>query len=252
MKKMLFFVSAAVFITGCGIQLNSDVASERDVYKATYTAVPVKIDGDLNDFVWQQTPAYQLALAKDKAGNIPAEQGSVKFAWDDEYFYLAADFLDSDIVAQRQDDQQLHYRYGDLCELFLKPKEQTYYWELYVTPAGNKSSFLWPSRGYLGLPDCLEKYSCNLKVAAKNMGTLNMWRDVDTGWKAEMAMPINELEAYGYGFGVGQKWTILVSRYNYSRCLDPRERSMAPQLSKTYYHLYEEYAELELVSNLKR
>jgi hypothetical protein len=70
---------------------------------------------------------------------------------------------------------------------------------------------------------------------------------VDKGWRAEMAMPLKDLRAYGAEFTPGANWKILVGRYNYSRYLDAIELSMTPQLSKTNYHLYEEYADLEIV-----
>lgn len=182
-----------------------------------------------------------MSLSKDKicAGQELKESGSVKFAWDDKYFYLAADLKDSDIIVQGDKDEMHHYNYGDVCELFLKPKNYSYYWELYVTPAGNKNSFFYPSKGYLGLPDCLDKYSCKLKVSSQCNGTLNNWQDRDIGWTAEMAMPIKDLEAFGYKFGTGQDWTILVGRYNYSKYLENKELSMAPQLPVTSYHLTE-------------
>lgn len=255
MKDLTIFsvLLATVLLSGCINNFESEVVFMSKIHEAIYTDMPVNIDGILDDPIWQQAPSYPLCLSKDKIenGEILKEQGNVKFAWDDKNFYLAVDFKDSDIIAQGQEDQMHHYRYGDVCELFLKPKNEIYYWELYATPASRKSSFFWPSRGYLGLPDCLEKYSCGLKVAAQCNGTMNNWQDKDTGWTAEMAMPIKDLEAYGYKFGPDQEWTILVGRYNYSRYLDPKELSMTPQLSKTSYHLYEEYAELKLVKSLE-
>jgi hypothetical protein len=219
------------------------------VYKALYSNQPVKVDGKLDDAVWQQTPSYPMHLSKDKtdSSEILQESGQVQFAWDEEYFYLAADFEDSDIIAQGMRDQMHHYQYGDVCELFLKPADETYYWELYVTPAGNKSRFFYPSRGYLSLPDCLDKCTLGLKVGTICNGTLNTWQDKDTGWTAEMAVRVKDLQRYGADFGPGSKWTVLVGRYNYSRYLDETELSMSPRLSKTSFHLYEEYAELEFV-----
>jgi hypothetical protein len=59
------------------------------------------------------------------------------------------------------------------------------------------------------------------------------------------------LEAYGCKFGPGWDWVILVGRYNDLRYLENRELSMAPQLSRTSYHLTREYAELEFVRHKK-
>ncbi len=236
------------FLFGCAKELN-EVKQMSDTYKAVYTDQPVIIDGKLDDKVWQQAPSYPMFLSKDNidSGKTLQEKGHVKFAWDEDYFYLAADFEDSDLIAQGKEDEMHHYKYGDLCELFLKPKDQSYYWELYATPAEKKSTMFWPSRGHLGLPDSLEKYTSGLRVAAQCNGTLNNWQDKDTGWTVEMAMPIKDLEAYGYKFGPGYDWTILVGRYNYSRYLNETELSMSPQLSRTAYHLYEEYASIEFV-----
>jgi hypothetical protein len=135
---------------------------------------------------------------------------------------------------------------GDLMELFLKPEDHTWYWELYATPRGKKTSFWFPGRGRLGLESCY-KYECGLRVAAQVQGTLNNWQDKDIGWTVEVAMPIKDLTARGEKFGPGARWTILVARYNYSRYLPWVENSATSQLSKTNYHLLEEYRPLKLV-----
>jgi hypothetical protein len=243
--KLIIILLTCLYLSGCSRELTSEVKA----YKARYAKQRVVIDGKLDDDIWQQTPSYPMYLSKNKIeqGEILQETGKVRFAWDDDYFYVAADFQDSDIVAQGREDQMHHYKYGDLCELFLKPTNESYYWELYVTPADKKSSFFYPSRSYLGLPDCLEKYTCGLTVTAECNGTLNDWQQKDDRWMAEMAMPIKDLEAYGYKFSSGWRWTILVGRYNYSRDLNQTELSMTPQLSRTFFHIYEEYGILELI-----
>ncbi len=239
-----------VMMSGCSCgmlksknQLNGSVAT------AHYTSVPLQLDGKLDDAIWQNAQVYSLNLPQDKlnSGMSLQGQGKVQFAWDNDFFYIAASFQDSDIIAQGKEDNMYHYQYGDLCEVFLKPANESYYWELYVTPAGKKTSFFYPSRGYSGLPSCIDDYKCNLKVAAQCQGTLNNWHDKDISWTAEMAMPIKDLQAYGAQFIYKASWKILVGRYNYSRYLDNVELSMAPQISKTRYDLYEEYADLELV-----
>ncbi len=241
-------VNLLFFISGCTFN-NFKVDSMKNIMKAFYSDQPVIVDGVLNEPVWQKAIAYPMYISKDKvnAGEKLMEKGEIRIAWDKNFFYLASSFEDSDIVAQGKDDQMHHYRYGDVCELFLKPANDSYYWELYATPLGKKTSFFYPSRGYLGLPGCLEDYSCGLQVAAKCQGTLNNWHDKDKGWTAEMAMPIKDLEAFGGKFTQGTNWRILIGRYNYSRYLEEVELSMTPQISKTNFHQYEEYTELELV-----
>jgi len=169
-----------------------------------------------------------------------AESGEVRLVWDDKYFYAGIKFYDSDIIAKGKEDQMHHYKLGDLVELFLKPEDQTWYWELYATPGNKKTSFRLPERGNLTLR------SCGLRVAAHCKGTLNNSRNRDRYWTAEMAMPIKDLINPDQEFAPGSNWRILVARYNYTRHLSVPELSMVPQISKTNYHLHEEYGVLEL------
>lgn len=218
---------------------------EQPVMRAQYSATPVNIDGVLDDKVWRQAASYPLNLSKDNTANGRKliEPGFIKLAWDKENLYLAVDFSDSDIVAEGEEDQIHHYKFGDLAELFLKPADRTWYWELYVTPRGKKTTFWFPGRGRLGL-ESNNKAASGLQVAASCSGTLNEWKDNDKGWTAEMAMPVKDLTALGQKFGPGSDWTILIGRYNYGVSLPEKELSTHPQLSKTSYHLYEEYAKL--------
>ncbi|UCG16384.1 MAG: carbohydrate-binding family 9-like protein [Phycisphaerales bacterium] len=214
---------------------------------AHYAAAPVTVDGRLDEPIWARAPAYRLHLSSDRAntGQSVIEGGEVRLARDQRYLYLAARFADSDIVAEGDADQLAHWQKGDVCELFLKPEGQTWYWELYVTPRSHKSSYWFPGRGRLGVPSCFD-YTCGLKAAAQCVGTVNEWRDEDSEWTAELAMPIQDLTARGERFEPGARWRVLIGRYNYSRYLPGPELTMTPRLSKTNYHLIDEFAVLEL------
>jgi len=241
-------VVSLAFLPGCGVLFEKEGEPVPPSFVARHTTTPIKIDGVLDDQAWQEAAVYQLTLGKDrvKDGKVLAEPGEARIAWDDTYLYVSVKYEDSDIVAEGEEDQLHHYRMGDLAELFIKPEDETWYWELYVTPAGKKTSFWFPGRGRCGL-DSGWDYQCGLQVAAKCEGTLNKWEDKDTCWTGEMAMPIEDLTARGETFAPGAKWRIFVSRYNFSRYLPHKELSMTPQLAKTSYHRYEEYAYLELV-----
>ncbi|MFH1615347.1 MAG: carbohydrate-binding family 9-like protein [Planctomycetota bacterium] len=220
---------------------------------AKYTKVPVKIDGRLDDSAWKNAAVYTMHLSKDKlaGGQKLRENGQVRMAWDDNYFYLGIKFQDSDITATGDKDQIHHYQYGDLCELFLKPAGKDNYVELYVTPLNKKTSFYIPNQKQYGAPGSLDDYDCSLQVAAYiGKGTLNKRDDRDEWWSAEMAMPVKDLERLGEQVESGAQWRILVARYNYSRFFgegnDEIEYSMTPGLSGTSYHLIKEYAVLKL------
>jgi len=245
---MLGAVSGLFPSGGCAASGETARLARPPVMTARYARTPIKVDGLPDEAAWKKAKAYGLSLdrANTEAGEVLVEPGEVRLAWDEKYLYLAVKFHDSDIVAEGERDQLDQYKAGDTAELFLKPEDRTWYWELHVTPAGGKTSFWYPGRGRLGLPSCRE-YACGLRAAAHCAGTLNNWLDTDRYWTAEMAMPVKDLTARGEHFGPGARWRILVGRYNYGRGLPKKELSMVPRLSKTWFHFYEEFAALELV-----
>ena len=250
--ESVYCLAALTFVAGCAAPRPepppapaTPEAPPRATIIARRAPLTVRVDGRLDDAAWMRAEAYPFTLSRKALGSGRAlqEHGEVMVAWDREYLYVAVRFQDSDLVAEGADDQIRHYRLGDVNELFLKPEDQTWYWELYVTPAGKKSHWFMPGRGRLGLESNWD-YQCGMRVAAQCDGTLNNWRDRDKGWTAEMAMPVKDLTARGEAFGPGARWLILLGRYNYSRYLSHKEVSQAPQMSRGNHHRIEEYATL--------
>jgi len=220
------------------------------VVQAVWSETPVVLDGKRDDAIWKSAPSYPLALSQKTATkhSEPQDAGAVQFAWDEDFFYAAFSFRDEDVVQESDKDQTHLYTSGDLAELFLKPEKGTWYWELYAAPNGTQTAFFFPGRGRLGLPSGFT-YPSGLKTSATFDGTLNEWKDRDTGWSAEMAIPRKELADVGIPLDPEHPWRIFVGRYNYSRYLPFKELSMMPAQREDNYHLYEGWADLELVKS---
>jgi hypothetical protein len=246
MKKTLILL-LPVFLIGCSTVSIKTKKENCEIVTAQFANKAVKIDGILDDAIWKQAPVYQLQLVKSKTrkGEKVNEPAEVRFAWDENYFYAGVKLFDSDIVAEGKQNQMHHFDLGDVCEMFLKPENETWYWELYTTPAGKKSSLFILGLGRVGLPSTFN-YKSELDVAAKCHGTLNNGIDKDKYWIAEMAMPVKNLTERGDKFGPGSEWRVMVSRYNYGRYSNHRgaELSSIPQLSSENFHLLKEFAKI--------
>ncbi len=257
-RKFVLFFSISLLLAGCMGKITRKCdkpwqdLSEKPRMIAKYTKEKMEVDGQFLEEVWQRCPVYsmKLANASSETTSEPEEKAEVRLAWDKNYLYVGATLEDSDIKAEGKEDNLHHYRLGDVLEVFLRPADQSHYWELYGTPRSKKTAFFFPMRGcYAATGTEIEAdLDFDMKVAAKNYGTLNESADNDYYWTAEIAIPVEDLTKWCDKFSNKKPWRILVARYNYSDHLEGEspELSMTPQLSRTSYHLLEEYAVLKL------
>ncbi len=211
---------------------------------ATFEAVYLPPDSE--DEVWRDAPEYEFSYSRDRSGR-PREGARVRFAWSEQGLYVRAALDDSFLVSTDRRDEQLHFQSGDVFELFVKPLHDDYYWEMYATPFGNKSTLFFPrEREQMTVAQHLKDHDFHgLDVASET---------ISEGWKTRLFVPVSQLTALGAGWGDGTPWAVFCGRYNYnSEDLQSPELSMAPPLSATNYHLTNEYAELDLLrSSLNR
>ncbi len=252
--------ACAIFLT-LGLTACSSFRSDnRHEIVASYVTYPIRMDGKLEESAWQKTPAYTFVHAesqyqkanpdiKEFFRNGVVEAGTVRLLWNEKYLYIGFEFIDTDVVAEGLTDQKRHFKLGDTAEVFLKPENQSWYWELYVTPRGHKTAYFFLGRGLCGLPG---GYPENLALkgmitAASIQGTLNNSWDKDKKWTAEIAVPLSELTLQGEKLDQNTSWLIFFGRYNYGRYLCVCENSSFPPQRKINYHAHDDYARLKLV-----
>ena len=201
------------------------------------------LDGKLTHSEWQKAAVWEFAAPGDapvQLGGILNEKGCVRALCSDQYLYIGVEMEDSDVVNQGRFHQTHLYRTGDTIELFFKPSTDTYYWEMYGSPQGLKTTFFYPSRSYVFLPES-ELPIPDFEVKTFIDGDLNNWQTVDKGWSIEFKLPLRTFEQYGAKFRSGEVWEFLIARQNYSRRLPRKELSTIPPIAEADFHFIEQY-----------
>lgn len=238
----------ALGFTGCQSLCTS--TSRIDVQRIDESAV---VNGSPDQTAWTAAKATPLRLVamsseRQRIGKVE-KKASVRFLHDSKNLYIAFSAEDEDLVDASQRDGQALHTLSDVVEIFLKPVDEPWYWEIHLTPKGRVSTYWWPSRGYVGLgsqPSVLPRF---IKSSTRVQGTINQSQDHDQGWTAFVTIPFAQLERSGPPRDPSSRWTILVTRYDYSRF---RMKGTGPELSATAalpepnFHLVNEYPRLQL------
>ncbi len=258
-------IAAAAVLSGCCCKTvyesKFDTGTENPKLDIVKAHGLVKIDGIIDEKEWagatvhEMSPAYVYRDPKTTPQKVyanmnlkgrrvdPFQGGSFRFMYDDKYLYVSAFLKDSDVIQYGDVNQSHFYLSGDVLEIFMKPVNAPSYWECYGTPNGKKTSLFFDNRRY---PLHAERSSLmpGMIVAAKVHGTLNNYKDQDTGWSIEIAFPLEQLAKAGRPFKPGEPWTVLVARYNYNygSVESNPHFSTFPELPVVNYHHLEYYS----------
>lgn len=250
--RLALLTAVGLVLTGCAAPRTE--TPETPAATVTRTGQKITLDGNLDEAAWKSTPGHELVrndnytkyppLTARKIARDAYETGVVKFLYDDQYLYVGCVLSDSDVVDHSPKDQEQLYRWSDLVEVFLNSVDGGWYWEIYGSPNNFKSSFFYPGGGMNGMWYCFqpEHLMKDLAVAARVAGTVNDSGDTDKGWNLEMRIPLKEVAAKGIPFAPGQKWRIMVGRYNYGARLNRFQNASYPALPGNNFHLREYYA----------
>ncbi len=256
--RVALMVSLAACLSSCVCSSKCPSQEKSDIVAIRATS-PITIDGKLDEKAWQDAPAHDFVHPAIYLENRPkelqeffskgvVEKGTVKIVYDDKNIYFAFELEDKDILAEGNGVQLHHYRLGDTAEIFLKPLNETWYWELYVTPHSQQTSFRYDGRGVMGLPSSFSTTPMlpGMKSVSTYVGTLNNSWDEDTKWYSEVVIPLDELTQRGVKLDDKTPWLVFFGRYNYGRSMPLYENSVVPKMNRLNHHSYEEFGLLKL------
>lgn len=163
-------------------------------YKSTDA---INIDGDLNDYDWQQI-SWSESFVNILGESFPSAENKSRFKllYNSQYLYIGAEIQDSNIWAKQTIGSGQLYN-DNAFEVFIDPSGTTHnYLEFQVNALGTKASLKldMPYRdGKANLQTWAnDKVLCKVKV----YGTINNPTDIDSSWTIEMAIPWESVIEY--------------------------------------------------------
>ncbi|OOQ57617.1 carbohydrate-binding family 9-like protein [Mucilaginibacter pedocola] len=184
-------------------------------YVATFATKEPKIDGDLNDAVWQKAAWTDEFV--DIEGDLkpkPHMSTKLKMLWNDSCLFVAVQMQEPHLWANLTKHDDVIYNDNDF-EIFVAPNNDTRnYFEIEVNQR-NKIFDLFLPKPYRDGGDALIAWdAAGMKSAVKLQGTLNKSGDTDKGWTVEFKIPFKAI-TMGFGRGIpteGSQWRINFSR----------------------------------------
>jgi len=196
-------------------------------YLCHRAAVPILVDGRLDDSAWRRAPWTDLFL--DIEGAIkprPRYKTRAKMAWDDHFFYVAAHMEEPHVWATLTEHDSVIFRDNDF-EVFIDPDGDTLNYFEFEINALNTGWDLFLPKPYRHGGKADNGWSIpGLKTAIRVDGTLNDARDTDRGWSVEIAFPWSAFtcrDASHSRPNPGDSWRVNFSRVEWrARVVDGR------------------------------
>ena len=208
----------------------SEPPKPTEIFKTT---TPVVIDGKLDDACWQKALPVSVDFIGSKTGTkSDTAHMTAKYTWDDNYLYLAYETFDTNLIALAKDEHQgppTNRRQGceiydakntgikvDVVEFFLSFGDERFFWEIHQN-ALNQFNDVWCVNGDPSWPvskTTMSMYgiqflhnewiaddgsntvamAVHLKPKANGKpSTVNDDKDVDTGYTAEIRLPLRSI-----------------------------------------------------------
>ena len=163
-----------------------DVDTEPTHVRAALVSSPPTIDGVVDEAMWERD---RTTLVDSRHGEPwEGNAGFVVMAWDQEFLYAAASFVDRDVWSTMRDHDDPLWK-EEVFELFVfGSAPATRYLELQVSPRGVTFDAKFAAHRK-GEP----AWDSAWRTAVDLRGTLDNRKDRDKGWSVEVAVPWTEI-----------------------------------------------------------
>jgi hypothetical protein len=210
---------------------------------------PVKIDGKADEAAWAKAVIIESFVGY-WAGKPGRTKTKARLMWDDEHLYFHAEMEDADLYADVRETNGNIWE-NDVFELFFRPSDDALaYYEFQVNPLNAQLHLFFASRGAGSLRRARssgDNTAFHMRTAVLLRGTLNNWRDNDTGWSVEGRIPWKDFGRTGGAPKAGDTWRFALCRYDYSKHFESPDLTSCAPLTAVNFHRYEDYARLKFV-----
>lgn len=184
-------------------------------YTVVYNKNAPKVDGKLDDEVWQKIPwTDNFEDIEGDKKPLPTWNTRAKMTWDDQGLYIAAELVEPHVWAYLKNYDDIVF-YDNDFEIFIDPDNDTHQYYEYEINALNTMFDLFMPKPYRNGSGPMIIYNApGMKWAVDVQGTINDPSDIDKGWTTEIFIPFAAVS-----FGVnpkipndGEFWRINFSR----------------------------------------
>ena len=246
MKRSLSGLLPALALIATAVVSASAQVLDVPVYKVSRTVTPIKVDGKLDDAVWNKAHRFpDLVLNLD--GSRAPYQTEVRALYDDTFLYFLFRSHDDNIWATfKTRDQRLWEE--EVVEVFLQadPRQKSYI-ELEVNPLGTMLDIY-----LLDIRKPLRYESWNsqhLKWGVQVVGKVD-GKSGDSEWTCEIAVPFEDVvTAKNLPPKPGDRWRMNLNRVEQRP--KPLLLAWSPTL-KDDFHMPEKFGELVFTDHVVR
>ncbi len=191
----------------------------------------IKVDGNLDDAVWQRAAVLTPFYKNDGSGR-EREETVLRIGYDNQALYLGWFCRDNDIQATFT-NRDSHFWEEEVVEFFVTPAALTNYFELQWNPLGGVFDAIIDNE--LDVTGVSKNYRGNWGYTARGMtsavklkGKLNHTAEKDEFWQVEVRVPFSDLGRTAPR--AGEVWRANFYRFDRAKGLPAELLSWSPTL----------------------